>query len=84
MAIKDSGLSVPGDISVMGYDDIELAKYVTPALTTVRQDTALLGSQAAEILLATIDGTQQGYQALVLPTEVIVRDSCAPPPGDRH
>jgi LacI family transcriptional regulator len=84
MAIKDSGLSVPGDISVMGYDDIELAKYVTPALTTVRQDTALLGSQAAEILLATIDGTQQGYRALVLPTEVIVRDSCAPPPGDRH
>ncbi|MEK4062145.1 MULTISPECIES: LacI family DNA-binding transcriptional regulator [Paenibacillus] len=79
MAAKDKGLAVPADISVMGYDDIELARYVTPALTTIRQDTANLGTRAAEILLASIDGNRQGMEALVLPVEVVVRDSCAPP-----
>ncbi|MDQ0196217.1 LacI family DNA-binding transcriptional regulator [Paenibacillus wynnii] len=79
MAVKDSGLTVPGDISVMGYDDVDLARYVSPALTTVRQDTALLGSRAAEVLFDTINGSEKGLEALVLPTQVIVRDSCAPP-----
>lgn len=79
MAAKDKGLSVPADISVMGYDDIELARYVTPALTTVRQDTEHLGTRAAEVLLASIDGSRQDMEALVLPVEVVVRDSCAPP-----
>jgi DNA-binding LacI/PurR family transcriptional regulator len=78
-AAQEFGLAVPGDISVMGYDDIELARYVTPALTTVRQDTALLGSQAAEILLAAIDRTPDNKEALALPVEVVIRDSCAPP-----
>ncbi|MNC25082.1 putative HTH-type transcriptional repressor ExuR [compost metagenome] len=81
MAAKDSGLSVPEDISVMGYDDIELARYVSPALTTVRQDTASLGSRAAEILLASIDRKGTGMEAIVLPVEVVVRESCAPPGG---
>jgi LacI family transcriptional regulator len=79
MAAKDSGLSVPGDISVMGYDDIELARYVTPALTTVRQDTASLGIRAAEVLLASVDRKGNGMEAIVLPVEVIERESCAPP-----
>ncbi|MFF2019154.1 LacI family DNA-binding transcriptional regulator [Paenibacillus sp. NPDC058177] len=81
-AAQDSGLAVPGDISVMGYDDIELARYVTPALTTVRQDTELLGSRAAEILLAAIDKIPDGKEALALPVEVIVRDSCASPANE--
>ncbi|NUU60237.1 LacI family DNA-binding transcriptional regulator [Paenibacillus agri] len=81
-AAQDSGLAVPGDISVMGYDDIELARYVTPALTTVKQDTELLGSRAAEILLAAIDKIPDGKEALALPVEVIVRDSCASPANE--
>ncbi|ULO07192.1 LacI family DNA-binding transcriptional regulator [Paenibacillus sp. 19GGS1-52] len=79
MAAKDSGLSVPTDISVIGYDDIDLARHVTPALTTIRQDTVLLGSQAADLLFSTIDKVQEGMEALKLPVELIVRDSCAPP-----
>ena len=79
MAAKDQGLSVPEDISVMGYDDIELAGYVTPALTTVRQNTELLGTRAAELLLASMNGPRTNQEALVLPVEIIVRDSCAPP-----
>lgn len=79
MAAKDSGLSVPLDISVVGYDDIDLAEYVTPALTTIRQDTALLGSRAADILLASIEGKQLDKEAVLVPVEVIERESCAPP-----
>ncbi|KWX71682.1 LacI family transcriptional regulator [Paenibacillus riograndensis] len=79
MAAKDKGLSVPSDISVMGYDDIELAAYVSPALTTIRQDTEMLGTRAAEILIASIDGKGQDKEALMLPVEVVVRDSCAQP-----
>jgi LacI family transcriptional regulator len=82
MAARDQGLSVPGDISVMGYDDIELAGYVTPALTTIRQDTSMLGTKAAEILLSSIDGSREDKEALVLPVEVVVRESCAPPGGE--
>ncbi|OKP86528.1 LacI family transcriptional regulator [Paenibacillus helianthi] len=78
MAAKDKGFSVPSDISVIGYDDIELAAYVSPALTTIRQDTEKLGTRAAEILLASIDGKGQAKEALMLPVEVVVRDSCAP------
>lgn len=79
MAAKDSGLSVPGDISVMGYDDIDLAEYVTPALTTVRQDTELLGSRAADLLLEAIEGKEQDKESILVPVEVIERESCAPP-----
>lgn len=79
MAAKDSGLSVPMDISVMGYDDIDLAEYVTPALTTVRQDTELLGSRAADILLASIEGKVLDKEAIIVPVEVVERESCSPP-----
>lgn len=82
MAVKDSGLSVPLDISVVGYDDIDLAEYVTPALTTIRQDTELLGSRAADILLASIEGKQLDKEAVLVPVEVIERESCAPPSGN--
>lgn len=79
MAAKDQGLAVPEDVSVMGYDDIELAGYVTPALTTVRQNTELLGTRAAELLLASMNGPGTAQEALVLPVEIIVRNSCAAP-----
>ncbi|WNS41806.1 LacI family DNA-binding transcriptional regulator [Paenibacillus sp. MMS20-IR301] len=79
MAAKELGLAVPGDISVMGYDDIELAGYVTPALTTVRQNTEMLGTRAAELLLASMNGPAGNKQALVLPVEIVERASCTPP-----
>lgn len=78
-AVQDSGLSVPGDISVIGYDDIDLARFVTPALTTIRQDTERLGSCAAEMLLSAIDKAPDRQEALILPVELVVRDSCGPP-----
>jgi len=79
MAAKDNGLSVPMDISVIGYDDIDLAEYVTPALTTIRQDTEILGSRAADILLSSIEGGQVDKEAILIPVELVERESCAPP-----
>lgn len=76
-AAADSGLTVPADLSVVGYDDIELARYLAPALTTVRQDTELLGAEAAEILISAIDGVRTAKEQLMLPAELIVRNSCA-------
>ncbi|NWL89914.1 LacI family transcriptional regulator [Paenibacillus sp. 79R4] len=76
-AIKAHGLSVPEDISVVGFDDIEMAKYLTPALTTVRQDTYVLGKRAADMLIYCIEGGTEIQQA-VIPVELVIRESCRP------
>lgn len=74
-ALADLGIRVPDDVAVVGYDDIALAPYVTPALTTVRQDTAAAGRALAENLLAMIGGA--AVDDVTLPTELIVRRSCS-------
>jgi LacI family transcriptional regulator len=55
-ALREHGLAVPGDVSLVGFDDIPVARYLTPALTTVRVDIAALGARAVERLLAAIAG----------------------------
>ena len=54
-ALDKRGLRVPDDISIIGYDDIELAAYTVPPLTTIRQPAAEIGRRAAEILIAQIE-----------------------------
>lgn len=79
-ALLEQGLRVPEDISVAGFDDIPIARYVTPALTTVRVAIAELGTRAMELLLDGID--QEGPRPRrheTLGTELVVRTSCAPP-----
>ncbi len=74
-AIKEKGLRVPEDISVIGYDDIDLCKYITPKLTTIRQNTELIGKNAADVLINEID--KKGDKAsVIIPVELVVRDSC--------
>jgi DNA-binding LacI/PurR family transcriptional regulator len=77
------GLAVPGDLSVVGFDDSPLAKRMRPALTTVRQDVAAKGHAAAAALTAAIaawrNGTAARTRRVLLPTELIVRDSTAKP-----
>jgi DNA-binding LacI/PurR family transcriptional regulator len=76
------GAGVPGDLSVVGFDDSPLARRLHPALTTVRQDVDVKGRAAAAALrtaLASRAGTPGTPAHVLLPTELVVRGSTAPP-----
>lgn len=73
-ALADLGLCVPGDVAVVGYDDIALSSYVSPGLTTIRQDTAAGGRALVDNMLALLSGRQA--RDVTLPTELVVRQSC--------
>jgi LacI family transcriptional regulator len=79
-AISDSGLSVPADISLLGYDDILVAKYLVPRLTTVSRDIAPLGRAAVRLLLARIREPDRPYQTVRSPARLIIRESTGPAP----
>jgi len=74
-AIKDAGLRVGEDISVVGFDDIKMASSVYPALTTVRQPIAEMGKAAIELLVTLLQGGKPLSLQRELATELIVRDS---------
>jgi DNA-binding LacI/PurR family transcriptional regulator len=74
------GLRVPGDVSVVGFDDAPLAEMTSPALTTVRQPVQEMGDTAVALLLARVTGAATGPgDRHVLPTSLVVRESTAPP-----
>ncbi|MFW6282390.1 MAG: LacI family DNA-binding transcriptional regulator [bacterium] len=75
-AIKKAGYSVPGDFSVIGYDGLEIGSYMTPALTTIKQDTYTMGEKAADLLMTMINKPRKNINHVKLPVELIVRDSC--------
>jgi DNA-binding LacI/PurR family transcriptional regulator len=77
--IRSRGLSVPGDISVAGFDDLYLSEYVEPPLTTVRQPMHDMGRMAVETLLGLIAGETPPAQNRKVPGELVVRGSTAPP-----
>jgi LacI family transcriptional regulator len=83
--LAKAGVRVPEDMSVVGFNDIDAAAHVRPALTTVRQPFADMGRRAADILLTALDRTasDETPQRLVLSTELIVRDSTAPVRAER-
>ena len=75
-ALAEAGLQVPGDVLVTGFDDIQLARHVTPPLTSVQQPMRQLGATAAELLLRRIDDPLVPPRAMVLSTRLVVRRSC--------
>ena len=77
-AIHEAGLSVPGDVSVVGFDDIPEAAHFWPPLTTVRQDFAELGRRCIARLLEGLTGDSERYSGTIAP-ELVVRRSTAPP-----
>ena len=79
-ALARAGRRVPEDVSVVGYDDTDVAEYVTPSLTTVHQDVVAKGRTAATLLLRMIDGERPSDPAR-LGVELVVRDSTAPAPA---
>jgi LacI family transcriptional regulator, repressor for deo operon, udp, cdd, tsx, nupC, and nupG len=80
------GARVPEDLSVVGHDDVTFAELTDPPLTTVRIDCAQVGQAAAESLLALLHRTGEPVPARTVETELVVRQSMAPPAttGDRH
>jgi len=79
VAIEEAGLHVPEDIAVTGFDDADFAASVRPSLTTVRQDAAGLGTAAAEAILRMLEHPDAPPPTLVLPGELIIRESSGPP-----
>jgi LacI family transcriptional regulator, repressor for deo operon, udp, cdd, tsx, nupC, and nupG len=76
---RDAGLAVPQELSVVGFDDHDVAEHV--GLTTIRQDVVGLGERAAERVLGLLGGSQRPFEHEVHPTRLVVRRSTAPPPG---
>lgn len=81
--LTDAGLRVPDDVSVLGYDDAELARQVTPRLSTVAQDTTRKGHLAAELLLGLVAGTDAGAgpRVATVPVALAARESTGPAPA---
>jgi LacI family transcriptional regulator len=77
-AIEEAGLRCPRDVSIVGFDDIQLAEYVSPALTTIRQDKRALGAAAAQSLAQLIEDPDTVPPVLVLPVELVRRGSTGP------
>lgn len=74
---QEHGIQVPEQLSVVGFDDIAMASYAVPSLTTIAQPKYELGKKVAEVLLKRINGDKSPHVALELPTTLVVRKSTA-------
>ena len=80
-AARELGLSVPGDLSVVGYDNLPLADWFSPRLTTVNQPLRAMAKTATSMMLSLAEGQQPPALRVDLATELVVRESTAPPPA---
>lgn len=79
-AIYDSGLNCPGDVSVIGFDNIDLCEVTRPALTTIAQPMYEIGAMAARMLIKMIENQKTGNiqpKKIILDHKLIIRDSCS-------
>lgn len=81
-ALHEAGRDVPRDVSVVGFDDVPEARFLTPSLTTVRQDFDALGRTSLELLVAAMANAESSDINVVLTPELIVRESSGRAP--RH
>ena len=86
--LRHHGLKVPDDVAVTGFDDVSIARHVSPALTTVRQPIERPGALAFETLHDMINGARPAERQIVLPVQVVYRSSCGcrpePAPSSRR
>jgi LacI family transcriptional regulator len=80
-AVRELGLSIPEDVSVVGYDDIPLAQWLGPSLTTVRQPLRDMAATATQMVLSLAAGERPANLRIDLATELVVRESTAPAPA---
>lgn len=80
-AVRRAGLSVPGEVSVVGFDDSPLMNSIDPPLTTVRQPIEPMGRMVIEMLVSQLAGTKVAPEEYLFEPELVVRGSTAPAPG---
>lgn len=73
--LQMAGIHVPDDVSVIGFDDMPLASYFNPPLTTIQQDILAIGSEAARLLLAVIKNSNTEFHQLLFQPELVIRNS---------
>ncbi len=74
-AIRNEGLRIPQDISIVGYDDIPLSDLLTPPLTTIKQDREVLGKLAVKSLMGVIHNSAAEPEQIIIPPEIVIRKS---------
>jgi len=81
--VRERGIRIPGELSVIGFEDSDFARLLNPAITVVKRPLLQIGRQMAHLLLQEINEKERSEQPvkLVVPTELIKRESCAPPGG---
>lgn len=80
-AVHDLGMRVPADVSVMGYDDRDMARFLRPPLTTVRLPMAEIGATAAQMLIDCVEWGETLVDSAYVPCQLIFRESCGPAVG---
>jgi LacI family xylobiose transport system transcriptional regulator len=80
-AARELRLHIPEDVSVVGFDDLPVARWVGPPLTTIRQPLTEMAGTAADLALAMARGEKPAQLRVELATELVVRESTAPPRG---
>ena len=75
-ALREAQVLVPDDMALVGFDDVPIARYLTPRLTTVRVEIAELGRRAVESLVSSLTGGGESKKVEVIPTTLVVRESC--------
>lgn len=75
-ALNEAGLRVPDDVAVVGFDDLPAAATSMPPLTTIHQPVQDRGARAAQLLLDTVEGIEREIRHVLLPTEIVIRESC--------
>jgi len=79
-AAHQAGLVIPRDLSLVGYDNVALAEFMCPPLTTINQPKEELGRLAVTRLLARINGEQIDNRMITVDPDLVIRNSCAPLP----
>lgn len=83
-AVQERGLQVPGEISLVGFHDIPVAKFLTPSLTMVKLHTEGVGEAAFELLMERMQKNRIMAKKVILPAELIQRESCGPVSSQEH
>lgn len=73
--LRDKGLQIPEDVGIVGFSNEPFSKVVSPSISTIAQPGFLMGQKAAELIIQKIESKEKTYQTIVLPTELIIRES---------